>query len=169
MAKAKGSAGRVIRPGHLSEIVSLDGLQNDPAFFDRTTERAYVFNSDGTLNMTASQHIAHSVDIPPEIAWTLGNKILIHNHPIPVLATNLNFGLSMGDVYLTAKYNLSEIRATNIIGTHILRRGKNGWPSMDKVENAINSSRNDYGSVGDGTWARDFARKTGGTYAFIPR
>ena len=147
---------------------SLLGLQNDPAYYDRTTERAYVFNSDGSLNLTISQHVETGVRIAPEVLETMSGKILIHNHPIPVLSSMPRSGLSQGDVYLTARYNLSEIRATNVRGTHVLTRGKGGWGDMSKVEDAMNTSRN-VNSIHDGSWVRDFARMVGAHYVFIPR
>jgi hypothetical protein len=96
------------------------------------------------------------------------NMIFVHNHPIPSISTMPRSGLSQGDVYLTARYNMKEVRATNVKGTHVLTRGKGGWGDMSKVEDAMNSTRN-YRSIHDGSWVRDFAKYVGAHYAFIPR
>lgn len=147
---------------------SLLGLQNGPAYYDRTTERAYVFNADGSLNYTISQHVAITVRIPPMVLDTLSGKILIHNHPIPVLSTTPNTGLSVGDVYLATRYNLLEIRATNVMGTHVLTRPSEGW-DMSKVEKALTMSRLNRMRIVDGSWVKDFVSLVGGTYKFIRR
>ena len=138
----------------------LAGIEDNPGYFNRTTERVYVFNQDGSLDFTASQHAPSSVSLTDLQNSRLENKIVVHNHPS-------GSGFSQGDIGVTYAYNLLEMRATGSRGTYILRRPPGGWPSETTIRVALSQTRPFYWSDA-GAWPR-FAKAVGADFKFVPR
>lgn len=140
----------------------MKAIEDDPFFFNRTTERLYVFNQDGSLAFSESQHDPSSVRLEKNQFMRLGNKILIHNHPS-------GGEFSMGDIWVASTYNAAEIRATGRKGTYIIRRPPGGWPPQSVVEETLNNSRTLRGYFLSGDWSKRFAQTIGADWKFVPR
>jgi len=141
----------------------LKGLEDDPAYFNRNTERLYVFNQDGSLDYTLSQHNENQVRLNSRQRHRLADKILVHNHPS-------GGPFSKGDILMAIQYNLAEVRATGKFGTYIMRRPERGWPT---TENST-TLKNIYLStligmpISEAGW-KLIADHFGADYAFVKR
>lgn len=141
----------------------LKGLEDDPEYFNRTTERMYVFNQDGSLNYTISQHLKRRVRVPGEDMGILKDKIMLHNHPS-------GFSFSSNDVKFARYVDLAEIRATGKYGTYILRRPANGWPAAGRITSAFRRSRALFTAREDAQvkWT-NFAQQINADFVYVPR
>lgn len=140
-------------------------LEDDPFFFNRTTERLYVFNKDGSLDFTQSQHAIASVSLTDYENYRLKDKVLLHNHPS-------GNAFSIGDVMVSREYDAYEMRATGKFGTFIIRRPSGGWPSETTMVNELGSHLNGLSPrISDTTlkaWG-EFAKSIGSDFVFVKR
>lgn len=139
----------------------LAGIEDNPGFFNRTTERVYVFNQDGSLDFTESQHAPSSVSLTTYQNLRLKDKIVVHNHPS-------GMGFSQGDIMVAYLDDVLEMRTTGSRGTYILRRPAGGWPTSTTVRAAISQTRPFYTSTPETSWG-NFAKAIGADFKFVPR
>lgn len=141
----------------------LAAIEDDPAYFNRNTERMYVFNPDGSLDFTISQHREASVSMTSAQKDRLKGKILVHNHPS-------GGAFSSNDVLMAIQADLLEVRATGRKGTYIMHRPKQGWPSdiTSKSVRTVYFMQRIGIPISENEWST-IARHIGADYAFVKR
>jgi len=146
-------------------IRHLQGIEDNPEYFNRETERLYAFNQDGSLAFTESQHQAGGVGLDFVQTGMLRDRIVLHNHPS-------GNSFSITDILTSREFNAFEMRATGRFGTFILRRPKGGWPSEPSMINQLGKYLNGLSPQVSHTTIKawgDFATSIGADFAFVRR
>lgn len=88
--------------------------------------------------------------IPAPMLKVISGNHLIHNHPSGVnIPERKGFGssFSLTDILTAAGNNVASIRAVSPRRTYVMKPGKNGWPSKEKIRTAYKQAIREVGTL----------------------
>lgn len=132
---------RIVEPMRLAEGIYLTVKAKESEIRRLRYEKAYVFDDDGRMILAKDGEETHVAFTRDEVMQFTG-RTLTHNHPS-------GGSFSLDDINLAVSHDLREIRVVGGEYTHVMRPGKKGWPTLNKLASAYDDADHE---VGEELW-----------------